>query len=304
METRANFVLIGGFTLAVIASAFAFIFWFQHQGTASSRVQYKIVFDGPVAGLRTGASVNFNGIRVGEVQSVKLDDPVKVVALLSIEKQTPIRQDTQAGLEFAGLTGVAAVALTGGRPDSPEIVPGDDGIPTMNAELGSSQDMTESARAVLQNLNRVVLDNQEAISATMKSIQVFSATLSKNSDRIDTIMAGLEGMVGKDGKGDLPMAIHSFRELADNLDTRTADISSSVVKLTSSAQKDFSALVADGRRTLADLDRAVNNFDRNPSRVLFGGSSSSAPAPAPAPAAPEAAPRPPRRPAPAPAAAQ
>ena len=169
----------------------------------------------------------------------------------------------------------------------------------MNAELGSSQDMTESARAVLQNLNRVVLDNQEAISATMKSIKDFSATLSKNSERIDTIMAGLEGMVGTDGKGDLPMAIHSFRELADNLDTRTADISSGVNKLTASAQKDFSALVADGRRTLADLDRAVNDFDRNPSRVIFGGSSSSAPAPAPEAPAPR--PAAPRRPAPAPA---
>jgi phospholipid/cholesterol/gamma-HCH transport system substrate-binding protein len=64
--------------------------------------------------------------------------------------------------------------------------------------------------------------------------------------------------------------VKSIKELADDLDKRTG------------------ALMADGRRTLADISRAVNNFDRNPSRVIFGGGNS-----APAEAAPPAAaPRP------------
>jgi phospholipid/cholesterol/gamma-HCH transport system substrate-binding protein len=49
--------------------------------------------------------------------------------------------------------------------------------------------------------------------------------------------------------------------------------------------------MTDGRRTLGDISRAVNNIDRNPTRLLFGagnsGSNASAPAPAPAPAAGE-----------------
>jgi phospholipid/cholesterol/gamma-HCH transport system substrate-binding protein len=44
-------------------------------------------------------------------------------------------------------------------------------------------------------------------------------------------------------------------------------------------------LISDGRRTLGDISRAVNNFDRNPTRVLFG-ASNSAPAAAPPPAEP------------------
>jgi phospholipid/cholesterol/gamma-HCH transport system substrate-binding protein len=46
--------------------------------------------------------------------------------------------------------------------------------------------------------------------------------------------------------------------------------------------------MSDGRKTLGDISRAVNNFDRNPTRVLFGasnGSSSNAQAAQPAPAA-------------------
>jgi phospholipid/cholesterol/gamma-HCH transport system substrate-binding protein len=42
--------------------------------------------------------------------------------------------------------------------------------------------------------------------------------------------------------------------------------------------------MADGRRTLGDISRAVNNLDKNPTRLLFGAGNSSTPTPAPGPA--------------------
>jgi phospholipid/cholesterol/gamma-HCH transport system substrate-binding protein len=60
--------------------------------------------------------------------------------------------------------------------------------------------------------------------------------------------------------------VKSIRELAEDFDKRSG------------------LLMADGRRTLGDISRAVNNLDRNPTRLLFGaGNSNAAPAPAPAP---------------------
>ena len=104
METRANFVLIGSFTLAVIAAAFGFVLWFQSLHTTKARSPLRVVFEGPATGLRNGGSVNFNGIRVGEVISVKLDNPRRVVALAMVENNAPIRKDTLVGLKFQGLT--------------------------------------------------------------------------------------------------------------------------------------------------------------------------------------------------------
>ena len=95
METRANYALIGGFTLAVLVAVFGFVIWFKNMGTAKTRIGYRIVFDGAVTGLRTGANVNFNGIRIGEVASVKIDDPHKVVAMIRVERKAPVRKDTQ-----------------------------------------------------------------------------------------------------------------------------------------------------------------------------------------------------------------
>jgi phospholipid/cholesterol/gamma-HCH transport system substrate-binding protein len=44
--------------------------------------------------------------------------------------------------------------------------------------------------------------------------------------------------------------------------------------------------MADGRKTLGDISRAVNNFDRNPTRVIFGASNNGAQPTAEQPQAP------------------
>ena len=73
METKANYTLIGLFTLAVIVGAFGFVYWFQSIGGGGARSYYRVVFDGSVSGLTTGVPVLFNGIRVGEVTGLALD---------------------------------------------------------------------------------------------------------------------------------------------------------------------------------------------------------------------------------------
>jgi phospholipid/cholesterol/gamma-HCH transport system substrate-binding protein len=290
METRANYVLIGSFTLAVIAAAFGFVLWFQSLHTTKARSPLRVIFEGPAAGLRNGGSVNFNGIRVGEVISVKLDNPRRVVALAMVENSAPIRKDTLVGLEFQGLTGVAAISLKGGDEAAPPVPLDEDGIPVLTADPNRLQDVTEAIRGTLQNINRVVADNQDAVKNSLHNLEIFSQSLARNSERIDDVMAKVDGVVGKadnlmlglntlaGGKegGELFQAVKSIRELAEDFDKRSG------------------ALMTDGRKTLGDISRAVNNFDRNPTRVLFGASNSSSnaqaaqqPAPPPAPPAGE-----------------
>jgi phospholipid/cholesterol/gamma-HCH transport system substrate-binding protein len=285
METRANYVLIGSFTLAVIAAAFGFVMWFQSLHTTKARTPLRIIFEGPASGLRNGGSVNFNGIRVGEVMSVKLDNPRRVVALAMIENNAPIRKDTLVGLEFQGLTGVAAISLKGGAEAAPAVPLDEDGVPVLTADPNALQDVTEAIRGTLQNINRVVADNQESVKNSLHNLETFTASLARNSEKIDNVMLKVDGVMtkadslmlgldtlagGKDG-GELFLTVKSIRELAEDFDKRSG------------------LLMSDGRKTLGDISRAVNNLDKNPTRLLFGPSNSAAsqPAPAPAPAATE-----------------
>jgi phospholipid/cholesterol/gamma-HCH transport system substrate-binding protein len=250
------------------------------------------VFEGPAAGLRNGGSVNFNGIRVGEVVSVKLDNPRRVVALAMVENNAPIRKDTLVGLEFQGLTGVAAIALKGGEEAAPPVPLDEDGVPVLTADPNALQDVTEAIRSTLQNVNRIVADNQESVKNSLHNLETFTSALARNSEKIDNVMLKVDGVMGKADSlmlglntiaggtagGELNLMVKSIRELAEDFDKRSG------------------ALISDGRRTLGDISRAVNNFDRNPSRVIFGGSNNAAPAaeaaaPPPRPAA--APPKPP-----------
>ena len=307
METRANYVLIGVFTLAVVVAGFAFVFWFTQTGAGTERASYRILFDGSVSGLRTGASVLFNGIKVGEVTDLRLDpkDPRQVAATVGIDKTVPIRKDTKVGLDFQGLTGIASISLKGGSVNAPAVVGQDGQLPTLVADSSATQDVTQTLRDVagrsddlLRQLSAVVGENQKPLNELMVNLKAFTdtldrksaavdeilanaknftAALDRNSDRLDKVMANVESMTDADTKKELLDTVRSVRLLAENVDKRTAEISAGLTKFTGSGLREWEQLAVDGRKTLAELDRAVRNLDRNPSRVLFGGSGSSVP---------------------------
>jgi len=278
METKANYVLIGMFTLAVIAGVFGFVYWFQNVGGTRERVPYRIVFQGSVAGLHTGANVLLNGIQVGDVTSLKLDPqrPKEVAALVNIDKSVQIHSDVEVGLEFQGLTGVAQIALKGGSPDSPLLQSSKEKPALLTAPPAATLDFTQAARDTLRRLDDFVAANQDIIKDALKNIDTFTAALARNSDRLDKIVAGVQDLTGgDDGKGGkLNEAAKSIRTLSDNLDQRTADISVNLNRLLVNGNKHIEVVGNDLHRTLGTIDTAVKNFDKNPSRLIFGGSGS------------------------------
>lgn len=273
METKANYVVTGLFTLAVIAGAFGFIFWFQRTGSSGEETPYRVVFDGSVAGLRTGAAVTFNGIRVGEVGDLTLDarDPRKVVALLKLDRAVPVRADTKAGLTFQGLTGLAEVSLTGGSADAGPLVAQAGQPPTLYADASETADVTQQARAVLARIDAMVADNETALHASLHNIETVTNTLADNSQRLDKVMAGLQNLTGgPDGNGQIGKAANSIRHLADDLDKQSVQISAGLTQFSNTGLKQFEAFAVDGRRTLAELQKTIQNINQHPNSLIFG----------------------------------
>lgn len=198
METRARYLAIGVFTLTVIAAGFAFVFWLYSGGGFGERAQYQIRFDGPVSGLLVGSGVLFNGIRVGEVTDLQLndDDPKQVMATVAIDPATPVRADTTVGMDFQGLTGAPVILLTGGSATAPALERPDGAAPTLVAESGTGQSMTQAARATLQKLDDILAENAEPLHAVVENVKKFSDALARNSDKVDSVVAGLERMTG------------------------------------------------------------------------------------------------------------
>jgi len=179
--------------LAAIAAVFGFVYWLHNTGGLGPRATYHVQFDGSVPGLLVGAAVLFNGIRVGEVTDLGLapDSPRRVNATISVASTTPVRSDTKVGLEFQGLTGVPVIALEGG------VMLGNSGeVPTLIAEPGAGQGMTQAARDALRRVDSVLAENSVSLKDTIANFKVFSEGLARNTGKLDGIVSGLERMTG------------------------------------------------------------------------------------------------------------
>ncbi len=122
METRAHHVLIGLFSVIVIGAALLFGLWLAKSGSEGKFNYYDIVFNEAVSGLSQGSSVQYSGIKVGDVAFLRLDpkDPRKVWARIRVVASAPIKQDTTAKLALTGITGTSIIQLSSGarQPDA------------------------------------------------------------------------------------------------------------------------------------------------------------------------------------------
>ena len=198
METRAPYALIGSFVLAIAAGVFGFIYWLHNTGGLGERTVYRVRFENTVSGLLVGAPVLFNGIRVGEVTGLDLDpgNPRQVTATIAVVSTTPVRTDTQAGLEYQGLTGVPVVSLLGGTSAAQPTSPSPTEPPTLVADPAAGRSMTEAARQALRRIDSVLADNSDPLKNAIANLDTFTGALARNSDRVDTILAGLERAMG------------------------------------------------------------------------------------------------------------
>lgn len=202
MERRARYILIGLFVFATIIGGFGFVFWLHAVGGLGERSIYRIRFDNTVSGLREGAAVLFDGIRVGEVTRLQFnkENPRQIFVTISVARGTPVSADTQARVEVQGLMGSPLVSLRGGSESTPPLAPTGGEPPLLVAGASAGQDLTEAARQVLARIDRILADNADSLHDTISNIDTFSAVLSRNSNRVDSILAGLEKMTGGSSK--------------------------------------------------------------------------------------------------------
>jgi phospholipid/cholesterol/gamma-HCH transport system substrate-binding protein len=268
METRANYLMIGGFVLGVLALAFVFVFWMSNLAGGGKR--YYIVFDGSVAGLTTGSSVGFNGIKVGEVQSLQLDpaDARKVQVLLSVHADTPVRENSHASMQSLGLTGGTGIQISAGTPDSPFLVAtADNPIPGIAADRGGGQGMFDAAPAVMNNanallsrLNDLVAENQESIHKSLTNIENVTTMLDQRKEDIAKTIT------------DVHAAAQSFKELSGKLQVSLGDNLDSLSRTAKDSLQEFGNFMREGRRAAATLNSVLEKFEANPKSFLLGGS--------------------------------
>lgn len=219
METRANYILIGAFTLAGIIGAFGFLLWLAKIDVDRQYAYYDVLFDN-VAGLSGAGDVRYNGLPVGQVVDLRLDadDPAKVRVRLELDATTPVRTDTVAQLQSQGVTGVSYVALSGGSADAPRLPRG--GV--IQSEASALQSIFEGAPQLLEKAIALLEDVREVVNDDNRvAVSDMLSNLSSASGRLDSALADFETLSGN--LGEAAQAIAGFTDRLETL-SDTAEV--------------------------------------------------------------------------------
>ncbi|MDR0279328.1 MAG: MCE family protein [Paucimonas sp.] len=303
METRAHHVLIGMVTVLVVAGAMLFGLWLAKSSVDATFKDYEVVFNEAVTGLSRGSAVQYSGIKVGDVMSLRLDpnDPRRVLAHIRLNADTPVKQDTQAKLTLTGVTGTSLIQLSGGTPDSPPLVGKGGKLPVIIASpspiarlLTNSSDLVTNINLLLHNANRLFSEeNVDRLGTTLANLEQTTGAVAGQRDDISQairqlstlgkqagtameqtseLMRNANQLLGSRGPEIARSADDAMKSLAQSTATLNALLESNRDAIDSGAQgfRDLSPAIRELRDTLNSLKAISRRLEANPSGYLLG----------------------------------
>lgn len=310
METRANYAVIGAFVILATLAVAAFVLWLGQSEFRRDYKAYDIVFEGPVS-LEDGSAVRYIGIKVGEVSTVRIDraDPSKVRARIRIDRETPVKTDSTASIQLAGITGVTFVQISAGSPTAKllEAKPGEP-VPVIRAEktqldqiVAGGAQVLGQANVAMERMNALLTDeNIESITNSLNNIETITAKMAADDGLLDQATVTLTKVSA--ASDEFRKASTSFGTLSDNANTQLAELSGDVDTLMTefgNVVDSVDAVIRQGKETVAAatailegpgtgaaeqaqlaaqelrilisrMDRLARDIEQNPQSVLVG----------------------------------
>jgi phospholipid/cholesterol/gamma-HCH transport system substrate-binding protein len=225
------------------------------------------------AGLKTGAAVNLEGVTIGTVKSVTIDNsparkltPVKVVMKLNERYAVDLKKDSKASLSTVGVLGDTVVDINSQFAVGPRLQDGDElktlETPSLTDVIKASQGTIESLNVILAKVN-VIVDNLETGKGTIGQLINNPDLYNKANKTIDELMtlerninAG-KGSIGKLMTDDslynrLNDTAAKIQNIANNVDSGKG--TAGMLLKDDALYKNLNSTVAHANSLLADAD--------------------------------------------------
>lgn len=185
MENKANYILLGIFVIVFFFGAAGFVLWLGKFADDNDYKFYRINTKESISGLNEKAPVKLLGVNVGEVTKVFInsDNPEEVSIIIKVDKTTPVSADTEATVEFQGITGLKYVQLQGGTNES---------IPLVTSDEISKMATIQSGESLLSNIDKITKDSGNLLGDISSVATRLNHTLSdKNIKNLEEILVNL-----------------------------------------------------------------------------------------------------------------
>ena len=282
METRANYIIVGSFTLLVLVGSVVAIIWMAGANLDEDYSYYDIYFEGSVTGLKPGNPVRYRGIPVGVISEMHIDpgNVERVRVTIEIPETTPIKSDTFASMEFQGITGIGYIQISGGTNKAPRLLknPGER-RPEIPAKASQLQELFDSTPELITRVTALVdrfnllfsARNRENFSNTLKNIEIVSRAIADRSDEIDKILTNASGTMHElrnatvDARRTMAVLRGSIEKLMPQTTTLITNMNDFTVKakeLSGSLGKEIDGVGAETKIVLAEVRRVLKDFGK------------------------------------------
>jgi phospholipid/cholesterol/gamma-HCH transport system substrate-binding protein len=292
MEREAKYVTIGVIYVTLLFGAFIFVVWLANFQFNENFDKYRIYFKGPVSGLSVGGEVQFNGIKVGEITRIVLDerDPNLVLTDIQVTNDTPVRMDSTARAVTQGITGVKYVQISPGSVARPLLRKvSREHPPVIIAERGKMEDLVNDlskaangGAEALARVNRLLSDANIAsissalgdvasVTAELKSHKAMFAKMDSALTKVDVAagdfqatIASARSALGNKDRGALAEMVKASAEM--NL--LMAKLNGSASELSSNTIPEMTAALVSVQQASQRLDSLMFEIEKNPGLLL------------------------------------
>ncbi|KQV34770.1 MULTISPECIES: MlaD family protein [unclassified Rhizobium] len=293
METKANYTIVGFFTVMVIVAAFGFVYWMSQYGRSGEMVELVISIPGSANGLSVGSPVRFNGIPVGSVRNLAINsnDPRYSVAVTQVSAEAPVLKSTKATLEIQGLTGAAYIELSGGNKGDENILQtalnkggsahmvadqssvtsllatADKILDRANNAIGDIEGFVKDVRGPLTNtianadkFSKSLADNADGINNFLKSVSSLSSSLTAASKRLDSTLAAAEQVVKSVDPQKIDHIVGNVSKMSDDLAAASGQVSDTLASVRSTVTT-YQRFGENANTTLGKVDNLIASVD-------------------------------------------
>ncbi|MBB4187516.1 phospholipid/cholesterol/gamma-HCH transport system substrate-binding protein [Sinorhizobium terangae] len=293
METKANYAIVGFFTVLVIAAAFGFVYWMSQYGRGGQMVDLIVNIPGSANGLSVGSPVRFNGINVGTVRNLAIDanDPRFSLAITEVSADAPVLKSTRATLEVQGLTGAAYIELSGGKKGDENILKtalengtqariladqssvtsllatADAILDRANSAIGDIQGFVTDVRGPLtttignaERFSKALADNSGAIDDFLKSVGELSTTVSAASQKLDSTLAAADTLIKSVDPKKIDRIVSNVEQVSNDLKNASGGVSETIASFRRTVET-YQDVGRNAQQTLKRVDTLIESVD-------------------------------------------
>jgi phospholipid/cholesterol/gamma-HCH transport system substrate-binding protein len=274
MASRSRKIRAGLFVIAAAALAVLGLLAFGGLRMLEKGDAYDVEYEGTVYGLVEGAHVYLSGVRVGNVESLGVSpaDPSRVRVRIRVKAGTPVRTDTRAMLQFAGITGLKVIDLRNGTAQAPPLPPGSQiaaGETILDKLEKRAEDLAAQTTALMERSNRILANVEQLTDPQGELAQGAKrgvAGIATATEQIAAAGATLRTIVAENRAG-VRRSVDAVGRVAVSAD-EVVDQLKGLLRENGGVLRSTMFDLRQASRSLKDLAREVR---QRPSRLLFSG---------------------------------